>query len=1165
MRDQEFHSEILRIKKYSRAISIVWLLVVIALIFWDVYNEKLFLNDIAKSEAVVSFNKAHTIKEWASKHGGIYVPMNKRTPANSGLSHISDRDIIKPSGDTLTLLNPAFMLRQIFKEIPEEYGVIGRIVSLRPLNSQNTPDKWEKKALLSFEKGENEVLEFTSIDGKNYLRLIRPMVIEKSCLKCHANQGFKVGDISGGISVAISMEHIQEAAHIEKQSIALMHSILFLFVFVGIKFSEKRIIRGIKERNEMEGAAKEQEHLYQTLFEESPIPMWEEDFSEVKTNIDQLKKSGITDFRKYFNENKEKVLEFVAMVKIIQINKAVLKLHEANSKEEILKGLSSIFTEESFDSFIEELIAIADGNHHCEFKTSVKTLRGVKKFIHLKWLVLSGYEDTLERVYISTIDITESKKTADILRRSKDNLASAQKIAKVGSWEWDLVSNDIIWSDELRSIYGIDENYKIKTETYSQFIHKEDKTIVEKAMGLVNSNSPLPPLEYRIVLRDGTIKHLLGLTERFFDNNGNPIKAFGTVQDITERKANEAEIIKLTNAIEQSINSIMITDTKGNIEYVNRYFTDVSGYSKEEVIGRNPRFLKTDYHEKSVYENMWKRLSSGNTWTGEFCNKKKNGELYWEKVAISPIKDSSGNIINYVAVKENITEWKKNKDERLHLEKLVKTSVNEIYIFDKNTYKFTFLNDSAFKNIGYSFEELKEMTPIDIKPEVNREEFKRFIKPLETGEKQYVKFQTKHQRKDKSIYYVDISLQLIKHGDVEKFAAIIIDITKRKEQEKELEEYRNHLEELVKDRTELLKESEETFRALAENSDDTIIRFDREYKHLYVNPVVAKQTGIPTSKFIGKTHEELGFKKELCELWKNAIRDVFETKRKKRVEFMLPNKTWIDWNLLPELSNDGKVNAVITFGRDVTERKKVENSVKDALEKEKELNELKDQFMSTVSHDLRTPLTAILSSVELMENFYDKLDKEQVIKKYGQIKNSVSRITDMLSHVLELSRIERGNVKINFTPFNLKKEFQTIIDEVNSIKNENHQLIYNYKLEKEIYDVDINLLREILINLLVNGVKYSPKGGKVELLVEQEDKWLLLQVSDEGIGINQNEIGSIFNDFYRTEGSQNISGSGLGLSIVKHYVEMYNGKIEVESKFGMGSVFRVKIPLSNNN
>ncbi len=534
------------------------------------------------------------------------------------------------------------------------------------------------------------------------------------------------------------------------------------------------------------------------------------------------------------------------------------------------------------------------------------------------------------------------------------------------------------------------------------------------------------------------------------------------IRDSSERKKIEKEILKLNNAIEQSITSIVITDREGNIEYVNKYFTKVTGYSKKEVIGKNPRILKTDCQARSKYKKMWKKLKNGKTWSGEFCNRKKNGELFWEKAVISPIVDKSGHIINFVAIKEDITEWKKTEDERLHLEKIVKSSVNEIYIFDKEMLNFSFLNDSALKNIGYSLEEMKLLTPIEIIPEMTFTKFKEKCGPLIDNEKQFVKFQTMLQRRDKSTYPVDISLQLLEHGDEEKFAAIIIDITKRKKNEAKILEYQTHLEEKIEERTEEIS---------------------------VINEMLKKE---------------------------------------------------------------------------IIKKDKAEKRVSDSLVKEKDLNKIKDQFMSTVSHDLRTPLAAIQSSVELMERFYDKWDKERVINKYSQIKSSVSRITDMLSHVLELSKIERGNTKVNYETVNLKKEFQTIINEVDSIKSEEHDLVYSYNLEEENHNVDINLLREILNNLLTNGIKYSPDGGKVELLVNQEDQLIILQVSDEGMGIDKGEIENVFNDFYRTAESQNISGSGLGLSIVKHYVEMYKGEIEVESELGKGSVFRVKIPQNFN-
>ncbi|TFG43664.1 MAG: PAS domain S-box protein, partial [Bacteroidia bacterium] len=158
----------------------------------------------------------------------------------------------------------------------------------------------------------------------------------------------------------------------------------------------------------------------------------------------------------------------------------------------------------------------------------------------------------------------------------------------------------------------------------------------------------------------------------------------------------------------------------------------------------------------------------------------------------------------------------------------------------------------------------------------------------------------------------------------------------------ELRAYQDHLEELVKDRTaelqreiterkaieEVLRESEERFRALTENSQDVIMRFDHHHRHVYVNSVVEQQTGIPAKEFIGKTHKELGFPAHLCELWESAIQKVFETGKLQRIEFQLPNNIWIDWLIMPEFTADSSVRYVITSARDITERKRIEEELR---------------------------------------------------------------------------------------------------------------------------------------------------------------------------------------------------------------------------------------------
>ena len=134
-------------------------------------------------------------------------------------------------------------------------------------------------------------------------------------------------------------------------------------------------------------------------------------------------------------------------------------------------------------------------------------------------------------------------------------------------------------------------------------------------------------------------------------------------KDITERKKKEDQLQQLIHAVEQSTSSIVITDLEGNLEYVNQHFTEVTGYSYEEAIGNNPRILNSGYTKKEEYKNMWDTIKSGGTWHGEFLNKKKNGSLYWEEVTISPVRNEAGDIINFLAIKTDITKQKKTSEK----------------------------------------------------------------------------------------------------------------------------------------------------------------------------------------------------------------------------------------------------------------------------------------------------------------------------------------------------------------------------------------------------------------------------------------------------------------------------------------------------------------------
>ena len=229
-----------RLRKNTSKIVLVWSAIVsLSLIFnlWSEYNE---IRNIAENTARASFYKDLAFRVWGASHGGVYVPVTERTQPNPYLSHIPDRDIKKSDGTTLTLMNPAFMLRQMMEEYPGWYGAQGRITSLQYLYDGNTPDEWERNALLAFEVGVDEVFEYVEVDEEPFLRLIRPMITEEGCLKCHAFQGYDVGDVRGGIGVYVPMTPLYEIAVKHNYTAVFGYIALWLLGLLGIKQATKK-------------------------------------------------------------------------------------------------------------------------------------------------------------------------------------------------------------------------------------------------------------------------------------------------------------------------------------------------------------------------------------------------------------------------------------------------------------------------------------------------------------------------------------------------------------------------------------------------------------------------------------------------------------------------------------------------------------------------------------------------------------------------------------------------------------------------------------------------------------------------------------------------------------------------------------------------------------
>lgn len=267
---------------------------------------------------------------------------------------------------------------------------------------------------------------------------------------------------------------------------------------------------------------------------------------------------------------------------------------------------------------------------------------------------------------------------------------------------------------------------------------------------------------------------------------------------------------------------------------------------------------------------------------------------------------------------------------------------------------------------------------------------------------------------------------------------------------------------------------------------------------------------------------------------------------------------------------------------DISQRKSLEKKVKDQiktneqigeeLEKVQELSELKSRFVTMASHEFRTPLAGVLSSINLAQRYLDAEEaggvklthKSKIEKHFGKIRESISNLTQILNEFLSLGKLEEGKVQCHWEKVELSKLVVDVTGDLQKLCKEGQQIHSFIDLKKKTYYLDQNMIRNILNNLLSNAIKYSNPNCEIELTLNDSDDTIFLKVKDEGQGIPEEDQAKLFGRFFRAKNVTNIQGTGLGLNLVKRYVEMMGGTISFKSELNKGSTFTVLIPIKHD-
>lgn len=366
-----------------------------------------------------------------------------------------------------------------------------------------------------------------------------------------------------------------------------------------------------------------------------------------------------------------------------------------------------------------------------------------------------------------------------------------------------------------------------------------------------------------------------------------------------------------------------------------------------------------------------------------------------------------------------------------------------------------------------------------------------------------------------------------------------------------------------------LRESQQMLHTVLETLPVRVFWKDRDSNYLGANRLYVQDTGFTSSEqLVGKNDFELSGR-EYATDYRADDRMVMQTgtprlEIEEQVSRADGKTIWVQTNKIPLRDGGGAIVGVIGAYVEITKLKQAEEELRRALEQQKDLVDLKARFISMASHDFRTPLSVILSSVSLLEmqitRQFGADQLEPLQKRIQRIATSVQQITSLLEDVLTVNRADTGKIMLNPEALDIEQLGQEILQEIKVSANNQHLFSFSFAGTEKVCLSDKQLLRQILVNLLSNAVKYSPEGGRVGLAVTRDPEWLELRVQDEGIGIPEMDQAAMFEIFHRARNVGEIQGTGLGMAIVKRAVDALNGTISFESQVNVGTTFTVRLP-----
>nr|WP_321464612.1 PAS domain S-box protein [uncultured Desulfobulbus sp.] len=667
---------------------LLWIVIVLMSLAWNCHQVESSVFELARIQAQSHFDKDVLYRRWNAIRGGVYVPPSEYTPPNPFLSDLNRRDVVTTSGLPLTLINPAYMTRQVHELGATQGGIRGHITSLKPVRPQNAPDPWERMALLSFAQGAGEQVELVEQDNGTDLRYMRPLVTEQSCLQCHQTQGYKVGDVRGGISVSVPFVPFRTIIGQQIQGLLWGHGVIGVLGLLGLWGGGRGLSRS---RKLLVTSLEETRHL---------------------AARDQLLLASLGEGVYGTDHNG----------RCIFINPAALSML-GYREEEVVGGYPQIlFCEPQAECEAHTamdcpmLQTLQDGQPR-EAEGTFICKDGRVLPVSLLVTAIQGPQGSTgqEGMIVSFRDITEQKRAVQELSRSREELQRAQAVAQVGSWSFDILANELRWSEETSRMFATLPEMPIPLETFMDMVHPDDRKMVSSAWEAALRGEPYD-IEHRTLVQ-GRMRWVRERAEVMFDKSDKPVVGIGTIQDITASKQAQHDLEesehRFRTLFSDSPDAYFIMELGGGrVTECNRAAEIMLRGSRDQIIGLTPGDLSPPSQPDGTSSLVAvaakiQDLLRDERLHFEWVHRRLNGEEFWVEVS-SAVATYEGRLVMFVSWRE-IGDRKRFERELRASEERFRATINatpvpKVLVDGKE--QVVFLNPAFVRTFGYKLDDI---------------------------------------------------------------------------------------------------------------------------------------------------------------------------------------------------------------------------------------------------------------------------------------------------------------------------------------------------------------------------------------------------------------------------------------------------------------------------